>query len=66
LLIGAGLGALAGAFAPGGVLFVLIGALGGGSVGKLVAPHISVIEWDPSLNRRPYVGANSPDDDGAS
>ena len=67
LLTGAGLGALAGAFArPSGIVLAVIGALIGGIAGKAVALRISPDDWDPRFDRRPYVGANSPDDDVAS
>ncbi len=67
LTAGAGLGWLAGAFAwPAGLLFAIGGALAGGTVGRWAAYHISADEWDPPPSHRPYVGANSPDDDIAS
>jgi hypothetical protein len=67
LVAGAGLGALAGAFArPSGILLAVIGALVGGIAGKAIAYRISADDWDPRFDRRPYVGAKSPDDDVAS
>lgn len=67
LLAGAALGAIAGAFThPSGIVLAVIGALIGGIAGKAVAFRISADDWDPRFDRRPYVGANSPDDDVAS
>jgi hypothetical protein len=64
LWMGAGVGLLVGPFVwPIGLLFLTAGTLVGGIVGRIAAPHISVEEWDPPPNRRPYVGTNSPDDD---
>lgn len=66
VVAGVGFGALAGAFArPGAVFLIVLGALLGGVFGRSVASHISADDWDPPPSRRPYVGANSPDDDGA-
>jgi hypothetical protein len=63
LLIGGGLGALAGAVLPvGGVILMMVGAVAGGGTSQVVAVRISADEWDPPINRRPYVGANSPDE----
>ena len=68
LLGGAALGLFAGVLGgPGGmILLTAIGVLAGGVIGKLVAGRISVDDWDPPLNRRPYVGTRAPDDDVAS
>jgi hypothetical protein len=67
LAVGAGLGALAGAFArPNGAFLTVAGAVAGAIVGKLVALQISADDWDPHWSRRSYVGASSPDDDFAS
>jgi uncharacterized protein YcfJ len=64
LLAGALLGALAGNIVPTswGVL-IAIGAIAGGFVGGLIAPHLSLDEWNPQLHQHSYVGTNSPDDD---
>jgi uncharacterized membrane protein YeaQ/YmgE (transglycosylase-associated protein family) len=63
-LTGAGAGVLAAVFmGPSGIVLGLVGALVGAIVGRLVARHISADEWDPLESERPYVGANSPDDD---
>jgi hypothetical protein len=40
--------------------------MAGAMVGRVFASHISADEWDPPPNERPYVGAQSPDDDIAS
>ena len=67
LLAGGALGVVAAAFIPGvGIALTVAAALVGGFAGKAIALRISVDDWDPSFNRRPYVGANSPDDDVAS
>ena len=67
LVAGGGLGGLAGAFGrPSGIVLAIVGALVGGLVGKAVAFRISADDWDPRFDRRPYVGAKSPDDDVAS
>ena len=67
LTAGAGLGWLAGAFAwPAGFFFAVGGALAAGTIGRWIAYHLSAEEWDPPPSHRPYVGANSPDDDIAS
>ncbi len=64
LLAGGGLGVVAAAFIPGvGIALTAAAALVGGFAGKAIALRISVDDWDPPVNRRPYVGANSPDDD---
>jgi hypothetical protein len=67
LLAGAGLGSLIGTFGrPSGIVLAVLGALVGGIAGKAVAFRISADDWDPRFDRRPYVGAKSPDDDVAS
>ena len=64
LLAGGTLGVVAAAFVPmAGIALTVAGALIGGYIGKTIALRISVDDWDPPVNRRPYVGANSPDDD---
>jgi uncharacterized protein YcfJ len=66
IVLGAAVGAIAGAMAGAGTnmpVFVLMGASAGGIAGRLVAPTLSVDEWDPAVDRRPNVGATSPDDD---
>jgi hypothetical protein len=64
LAAGAGVGVLVGTFTwPGVFVLGAIGAVAGGLGGRLLASHISPEEWDPALSHRPYVGANSPDDD---
>lgn len=61
---GALLGGLAGSFVPTnrGVL-IAIGAIVGAFASALVAPHLSLDEWNPQLHQHSYVGTNSPDDD---
>ena len=69
LLAGGGLGVVAAALiSAGGIALAVAGAVVGGLIGKATARRISADDWDPSANlwRRPYVGANSPDDDVAS
>src|SRR5262245_58047970 len=68
LVTGAGLGAvLAGSFArPSVVLFTVMGTVVGGIAGRLIAFRVSSDEWDPPPPRRPYVGAQAPDDDSAT
>jgi hypothetical protein len=67
---GVGLGWLAGVIAwPVGLGMAIgsaVGALAGGTFGRWAAYHLSADEWDPPPSHRPYVGANSPDDDIAS
>jgi hypothetical protein len=64
LVFGAALGVFAGIFGGSSVfLSAAMGAAAGGIAGRLVAPYLSVDEWDPPVDRRPNVGANSPDDD---
>ena len=62
---GALVGMLAGTLVPAsGGLFISIGAIGavlGGFTNALIAPHLSLEEWDPQLHHS-YVGTNSPDD----
>jgi hypothetical protein len=68
LVLGAIVGIIAGALAGAGsslTVFVLISAAAGGITGKLVAPFLSVDEWDPPIDRRPFVGTSSPDEDAA-
>jgi len=69
LLAGGGLGVIAAALiSAGGIALAVAGAVVGGLIGKATAVRISADDWDPPVNRwrRPYVGANSPDDDAAS
>jgi hypothetical protein len=68
LLAGGVLGALAAAaFIPvGAAALTVVGAALGAVASWAVAMRISADDWDPPFNRRPYVGANSPDDDDAS
>jgi hypothetical protein len=64
--LGALLGTLAGNLVPGswGVpLAVGAGALLGGLISALIAPRLSLEEWNPQLHQHSYVGTNSPDDD---
>lgn len=63
-LAGALLATLAGNLVPTsrGVL-IAIGAIVGAFVSALVAPHLSLEEWNPQLHQHSYVGTNSPDDD---
>jgi hypothetical protein len=64
---GALVGTLAGNLAgvgPG--VFIAIGAIGailGGTASAMIAPHLSLEEWNPQLHQHSYVGTNSPDDD---
>src|SRR5262249_4198377 len=44
----------------------MMGAARGGAFGRAIATRISPDEWAPPFNRRPFVGARSPDDDDAS
>jgi hypothetical protein len=60
------LGALAGNLVPsswGVPLAVVAGAILGVLVSALIAPHLSLEEWNPQLHQHSYVGTNSPDDD---
>ena len=63
-LTGGLVGILAGNLVPmsRGVLMA-IGALVGGFASALIAPHLSLEEWNPQLHQHSYVGTNSPDDD---
>jgi hypothetical protein len=63
-LAGALLGTLAGNLAPlsRGVLMAM-GIIVGGLASALIAPHLSLEEWNPQLHQHSYVGTNSPDDD---
>ena len=63
-LAGALLGTLAGNLFPlsRGVL-IAIGAIVGGFASAVIAPHLSLEEWNPQLHQHSYVGTNSPDDD---
>jgi membrane associated rhomboid family serine protease len=64
---GALLGSLAGnlaSFSRG--IFIAMGAIGalvGAIASALIAPHLSLEEWNPQLHHHSYVGTNSPDDD---
>lgn len=63
-LAGALLGAVAGNLAPLGRGALIAGAaMLGGFASALVAPHLSLEEWNPQLHQHSYVGTNSPDDD---
>jgi hypothetical protein len=67
VLGGATVGALAGSFAaPGPLALTLLGAVLGAVASRLIESHLSVDDWDPRSNHRPYVGTPSPDDDIAS
>lgn len=63
-LAGVVLGMLAGNLVPTsrGIL-IAIGASVGVFAGALIAPHVSLEEWNPELHQHAYVGTNSPDDD---
>ena len=62
-LSGALLGTLAGNLVPSGRgVLIAIGALVGGFASALIAPHLSLEEWNPQLHQHSYVGTNSPDD----
>jgi hypothetical protein len=64
LLLGGAVGTIAATFAPQNLaVLTLTAAAIGALTGKLIGLHIAVEEWDPPPNRRPFVGANSPDDD---
>lgn len=63
-LTGAVLGTLAGNLVPTGRgVLIAIGAIVGGFASALIAPHLSLDEWNPQLHRHSYVGTNTPDDD---
>ena len=63
-LTGALLGTLAGNLFPTsrGVV-IAIGAIVGGFASALIAPHLSLEEWNPQIRHHSYVGTYSPDDD---
>jgi hypothetical protein len=64
--LGALWGALAGNLISsswGVPLAVGAGAMLGGLASALIAPHLSLEEWNPQLHQHSYVGTNSPDDD---
>jgi hypothetical protein len=64
LLLGACVGAIAATLAPPNTaILAFTGAAIGAVSGRLIAFRIAVEEWDPPPNRRPFVGANSPEDD---
>jgi len=42
---------------------IAVGAILGGFASALIAPHLSLEEWNPQLHQHSYVGTNSPDDD---
>jgi hypothetical protein len=63
-LTGAALGGLAatlGSTSPS--VLIAIGAIVGALASALIAPHLSLEEWNPPLHHHSYVGTNSPDDD---
>jgi uncharacterized protein YcfJ len=63
-LIGAVLGTLAVSLVPTNPsALIAAGAIVGGFAGRLIAPHLSIEEWNPQLHHHSYVGTNSPDDD---
>ena len=63
-LTGALLGTFAGNLVPmGRGVLIAIGAIVGGFASALIAPHLSLEEWNPQLHHHSYVGTNSPDDD---
>lgn len=66
-LAGALVGTLAGTLVPTspGVVIAIgaVGAILGAFAGALIAPHLSLEEWNPQLHQHSYVGTNSPDDD---
>ena len=69
-LSGALLGTLAGSLvagSQGGLIAIgalgVIGATLGALASALIAPHLSLEEWNPQLHQHSYVGTNSPDDD---
>jgi len=65
-LTGTVLGTLAGYWAASSGFLIPItagaGAILGGFASALIAPHLSLDDWDPQLQHS-YVGTNSPDDD---
>ena len=64
LLGGAGLGAVAATFVPGGTVLIGAVAVAGAVVSRAIASRISAEDWDPDprASRRSYVGTRSPDD----
>jgi hypothetical protein len=66
-LTGALLGTLAGylVLSSWSVLIAIVafGAVLGGLASALVAPHLSLEEWNPQQHQHSYVGTSSPDDD---
>ena len=70
-LTGALLGTLVGYLVLGspGVPFAMVGAgagvgvILGGLASALIAPHLSLEEWNPQQHQHSYVGTSSPDDD---
>ena len=67
-LTGTALGTLAGYLAASSGFLIPItagaGAILGGLASALIAPHLSLEDWDPQqLHQHSYVGTNSPDDD---
>jgi hypothetical protein len=67
--VGAALGVAAGVglgFVLPGVAAVAGGVLGagvGGAVGRWLIRRVSVLDFDPYVSKRPYVGAQAPDAD---
>ena len=63
-LMGAVLGTVAVYLVPTSPAVVIaVGAIVGGVASALIAPHLSLEEWNPQLHHHSYVGTNSPDDD---
>ena len=66
-LAGTLLGTLAGYVAASSGFLIPItagaGAIVGAFASAVIAPHLSLDDWDPQLNQHSYVGTNSPDDD---
>jgi hypothetical protein len=70
-LTGALLGMLAGylVLSSRGVPLAIVGAIAGagailgGLASALIAPHLSLEEWNPQQHQHSYVGTSSPDDD---
>jgi hypothetical protein len=58
---GALLGMVAASLVPAS--WGILGAVAGGLASALIAPRLSLEEWDPQLHQHSYVGTNSPDDD---
>ena len=64
LFAGGSLATLTAVFVPvGGLILIAAGAVLGGVASTVVAPRISVDDWDPRANGRTYVGTRCPDDD---